>query len=205
MTVDKLNLIIAGVGGQGTIRAAQIVGAAAMSQGLKVLVGETYGAAQRGGSVRSQVRVGSEVFGPLIPYGRCDVVLGLEPLEAARCALEMLRFGGRVVSNSHPVPPVAVKTGDSEYPALDDIIETLRKIGVDAVFIDATRIAETLGNRVVANTVMLGAFSASGGLPFSQGSLRAAIAQVVSARHLDINLRAFEAGLKAANQAEDRQ
>ncbi len=119
------DLVIAGVGGQGSLFASKVVAQAAFHEGLSVRVAETFGVAQRGGSVYSQVRIGYEVCGPLIPKGRCELILGLEPIEALRRANEYLSPGGNVVLNSHVQAPLETKMGRQPHLDLPTILQEL--------------------------------------------------------------------------------
>ena len=130
----KMNLIIAGVGGQGSILAARIVARAAMQmakrvpQPFRVRVGETFGAAMRGGAVSSHVRFG-DVYAPLIDRGEADLIIALEPLEGLRVGVEYLSPEGVALLNSSPSPPMDVQIGKARYPALEEITSALEELG----------------------------------------------------------------------------
>jgi indolepyruvate ferredoxin oxidoreductase beta subunit len=191
----ELNLIVAGVGGQGSILASHIVAIAAIKEGLRVRVGETFGAAMRGGAVASHVRIGKEVHSPLIPTDGADIVLALEPLEGLRNLVKYLKKGGLLLTNVHPWLPVDVNIGRAEYPSMDAIREVVRKLGGKTLEIGATSLARKAGSVRTMNTVMLGALAATGKLPFSTEALKEAVKENVPQKTVDVNARAFELGL----------
>jgi indolepyruvate ferredoxin oxidoreductase, beta subunit len=204
----ELNIIVAGIGGQGSILASHIIAEAAISanQGsdnkINVRVGETFGAAQRGGAVASHVRIGDDVYGPLVGKGKADIVLALEPLEGLRVGVPYLAENGIAILNSVAQQPVDVKIGAVEYPALEEITGALAKIGKGVVTLDANQLASEAGNAKTLSVVMLGAVTASGLLPFSEEVMLAAIKDRVPAKTLDVNLQAFELGKKAYQEAK---
>src|SRR5690554_5057908 len=112
---DVYNIILAGVGGQGILFAARVLGTAALKKGYDVKVSEVHGMAQRGGSVVSYVRIGSKVYAPVVEKGRCDLLVAFEELEGLRW-LDHLRAGGRVILNRQRIDPMPVITGKAEYP-----------------------------------------------------------------------------------------
>lgn len=193
------DLIVAGVGGQGSILLSHILGEAAMKMGdsLRVRIGETFGAAMRGGSVSSHVRIGLEVYGPLIRKGGADVVLALEPLEGLRVGTDYLKNDGIAILNSRPLYPMDVNIGVCKYPHLQVIEKELKNIGADVFFLDATEIAVEAGNAKAANVVMLGALSTLGSLPVDEESLLYAVKQRVPQKALENNLSAFKMGQEA--------
>lgn len=200
----QYNLIVAGVGGQGSIIASHIIAEAAIRCGLHARVGETFGAAMRGGAVASHVRLG-DVLAPLVPEDGADVVLALEPLEGLRVAARFLRPGGVVVSNAAPVPPVDVSTGAAAYPAPEKIAGAYERLGGRLVQIDATRLAIAAGNPKTMNVVMLGALCAAVDLPVSFQAVEEAVAARVPAKTLEVNRRAFASGFAAAGGASSRR
>jgi indolepyruvate ferredoxin oxidoreductase beta subunit len=195
--MSEVSLIIAGVGGQGSILASHIVAIAAIKEGLRARVGETFGAAMRGGAVASHVRVGKEVHAPLVPKDGADLVVALEPLEGLRNAVKYLKEGGLLLTNVRPWFPVDVNIGRAEYPSMDAIREAIQKLGGKVIEIDATSLAQQAGNVRTVNTVMLGALAATGKLPFSTEALKEAVNENVPPKTVDVNARAFELGLAA--------
>ena len=190
----ELNLIIAGVGGQGSIRASHIVGIAAIREGLRARVGETFGAAMRGGAVASHVRIGKGIFAPLIAKDGAEIVLALEPLEGLRNAVKSLAKGGLLLTNTHAWLPVDVNIGRAEYPSLDAIKGAAEKLGGEVKAIDATSLAQQAGNVRTMNVVMLGALAGTGKLPISVETLKEVVRENVPPKTIDANLRAFELG-----------
>lgn len=143
-----LDIIVAGVGGQGVLTLARIIGEAAMEKGLDVLVAETHGLSQRGGSVVVHVRIGSEA--PLMPAGRGDLLIGLELMEALRYAA-FLREGGEMVVDDILIPPPATRA-----PRREELKESISSLPVTSKIIEATAIASKLGDHRAANVVLLG-------------------------------------------------
>ena len=155
----KFDLVIAGVGGQGNILASQAVAKSAMDAGYNVVNTETKGAAQRGGSVLSHVRIADgEIFSPLVPQEQAEVLLGFEPLEAMRY-INMLGRHGKFIINTAPVPTILSNLKVDEYPSRDQMISAIKAKGVEGYFINATQAAKELGNVLLTNVVMLGAFT----------------------------------------------
>ncbi|MDI6884256.1 MAG: indolepyruvate ferredoxin oxidoreductase subunit beta [Hadesarchaea archaeon] len=192
-----LNLIIAGVGGQGSILASHIVATAAIRDGLRARVGETFGAAMRGGAVASHVRIGKEIHAPLVPKDGAEIVLALEPLEGLRNIVNFLCKGGLLLTNTRPWLPVDVNIGRAEYPSMESIKNAAEKLGGKVIEIDATSLAQQAGNVRTMNTVMLGALAATGKLPFPVETLKEVIKENVPPKTIDVNLRAFELGLNS--------
>jgi len=192
----KLNILIAGVGGQGTILASRILSRAAMLEGHKVLIGELFGSAQRGGPVTSHVRIGEGIYSSLIPEREADVLLGFEPVETLRRA-KYVKPEGVVIFNTKTLPPQEVKTGKKEYPSFGITLELLSKIAFKVQTLDASAIAMSTGSIRSTNMVMLGVLAASGIVPFRKESFRKAIEQSVPKKTLEANFAAFENGFNA--------
>ena len=183
------NIILCGVGGQGTILASRLIAAAAMKAGLPIRTAETIGMAQRGGSVFSHIRIGEGVHSPLIARGEADLILGFEPGESVR-QLPMLKKGGTVVTASAPVMPVSAMIGTSSYDA--DAMNAYLKENVENLYlVDAPAAAAALGSARTLNVVLLGAASLCGALGFSPEQMREAVREKVPARFLELNLRAL--------------
>lgn len=194
--VKEFNLIIAGVGGQGSVLASHIVAEAAVAQGLKTRVGETFGASQRGGKVHSHVRVGEDIYGPLCPEESLDVLLGLEPNETLRLAVDYAGPDTLIITNTHPIHSMDANIGADTYPEIEEVIEGLLKLSKRVISFDATELAVEAGNERTVNVVMLGALAATGRLPYAEERLRKAIAGRVPQRTIDANMRAFDSGVK---------
>lgn len=186
-----LDILVAGVGGQGTILASDILAEVGMLAGYDVKKSDVLGLAVRGGSVLSHVRWGEEVASPVISPGTATFLLGFEPLEALR-VISYLSPESTVLVNTRAVPPVSVSSGNMDYPSLEEIERTLRADCRRFFSFDATAVAEKLGTARVANVVMLGAFATQVDIP--QVIWEDAISARVPAKYRDLNLRAFHAG-----------
>jgi indolepyruvate ferredoxin oxidoreductase beta subunit len=194
-----INIQLAGVGGQGVLLISNIIGLACVKHGLNVLSSEIHGMAQRGGVVWSTVRIG-EVFSPMIAAGEADVLLAFEPVEAAR-ATEVVSKRTEVVFNLRPIIPFTVGTWGHKYPPVDDIIKALEGISKKVVAIDAEELAEKAGNKVALNVVMLGALMGRGILPVPDNVMKAAVAEKVPKKAVDLNMKAYDLGFEAAKKA----
>lgn len=187
------NIILCGVGGQGTILAAKILAAAAMNRGQRVMTAETIGMAQRGGSVFSHLRLGPAgskgANSPLIPQGQAHLILGFEPAEAAR-HLPFLGKDGVVVAARQPLPPVSTLIGKSSYPA-EEIYGFLESHS-QVHFVDTRRALQELGSAKVLNVLLLGAAQRLGALDFSQEELLAAMRALVPEKFHALNERALK-------------
>lgn len=184
------SVVLAGVGGQGTILAGDVLAKVAVAEGHDVKLSEVHGMAQRGGSVDTVVRFGEQVFSPVVDPGTADHLVAFEAIEAAR-TLRLLRPGGRLVVNRRIVAPLPVLIGDMQLPeGLDDAL-----LAEGAVFLDAEALACEAGSPRSANIVLLGA--ASVGLPFAAESWQRVIESRVPSKTVEANLRAFQLGVKA--------
>lgn len=190
---EGLDIIIAGVGGQGVFLASTILGAAALLENLHIRIAETHGLAQRGGSIISHVRIGKEVSSPLIPEAQSDVLIAFEPLEALRYA-HLLKKDGKIIVNMEPIKPLTAILGQTKYPSLEAITSMLHKAFPHIITLNATQIAKQAGNPRTANIVLLGALAAAVNLPFKEDSLRKAICLHVPKGTENINLKAFKLG-----------
>jgi indolepyruvate ferredoxin oxidoreductase beta subunit len=155
--IKELNVILAGVGGQGVILMSELLGHAVIEDGLSMQGSEVLGMAQRGGSVFSNIRIGDNLYAPLTPQGKCDILIAVEPSEALRY-IKDLSASSLVIVNTTKVLPFTVSIGQSSYPELDVIVSELKKVTQNVITLDATRIAEEAGNLLATNTVMLGHF-----------------------------------------------
>lgn len=183
------NIILCGVGGQGTVLASKLLAAAAMDKGLPVKTAETIGMAQRGGSVFSHVRIGKDAASPLIGKGGADLILGFEPAEAVR-QLAFLREGGTVVASNRAIVPVSATVGGPAYNK-GAIMEYLAAKVPTLVVVDAQRAEQDLGSAKCLNVVLLGAALRSGALELTEDDIERAIRRLVPQRFLDLNLRAL--------------
>jgi indolepyruvate ferredoxin oxidoreductase beta subunit len=183
------NILIAGVGGQGTLLASKILGALAQSAGYDVKVSEVHGMAQRGGSVLTYVKMADRVYSPIIERGGADVLLAFEQLEALRYASHV-KPGGYILANSQKIPPMPVIMGKQAYP--EDIIGKLMQYNCKVTAVDALELAVQAGSARAVNTVMLGALSLV--MDIEAKLWEDALRQCIPAKVLDINLKAFQAG-----------
>ncbi len=189
------NIMIVGVGGQGSLLASKILGKAAMDSGLDVKVSEVHGMSQRGGSVVTYVRFGDAVYSPVIGKGDADVIISFEMLEAARW-LPNLKNGGTIVTSTQEINPMPVITGAAEYP--ENISENIAALGVDIRAYDCVAIAEEAGNAKASNVALIGL--AADVLGFNIDVLRSAVAACVPAKALDVNLKAFDLAVSKAKK-----
>ena len=187
----KLDIVIAGVGGQGTVLASRVLAQSALNAGLPACTSEMIGMAQREGSVQSHVRIGSE-YGPVIDRESADILIGFEPAEAQRCS-GLMRPSGMMLTNIHPVKPVTVALGSSNYP-LDDILEHLQALPAKVQLVDAFELAVAAGNYRTLNTVMLGMLASSGVLPFAKTTVLEVLLEMLPERVRSVNERAFALG-----------
>ena len=184
------SILLCGVGGQGTLLAAKVIGAAAEAAGFDVVANEIHGMAQRGGSVRAFVKFGDDGGrSPLVLEGTADAIAALEPVEALRWA-HFLKPGGMAVVNTRPVVPVTVSSGMAKYPA--DIDARLSRAFPRLVACDCEAEALRLGNVRLSNTILVGMLSRD--LPLEDSAWRTAIGQCVKPEFLETNLAAFDFG-----------
>ena len=185
------NIILCGVGGQGTILASKLLAAAAMGRCMAVKTAETIGMAQRGGSVFSHVRIGDGAASPLIGRGRADMIIAFEPAEAVR-QLPFLKPDGTVVASTRPIIPVTSTLGGPAYE-LDAVMAYLRdQVGERLVMIDADAAAAELGSSKCLNVVLLGAAVRTGALALTADDIRTAITARLPERFHELNFRALD-------------
>lgn len=189
MQDQNTNILIVGVGGQGTLLTSRIIAQVVVQMGYDVKVSEVHGMAQRGGSVVTQVRYGDKIYAPIISKGKADVILAFEKIEAARW-LDYLKPDGMIIINDERVDSLPVMSGKAKYP--DDIHKKIADKVKRTVIIDATHIAERCGNAKAANVVLVGMLSQAIGLP--EDEVEKAIRQIVPAKALEVNLAAFREG-----------
>ncbi len=196
MPDQTTNILIVGVGGQGTLLTSRIIAQVAVQMGYDVKVSEVHGMAQRGGSVVSQVRYGQKIYSPIIKKGDADIILAFEKIESARW-LDYLKPDGMVIINNERVNPLPVLSGKVQYP--DNIHEKVAAKLKDTVMVDATDIATQCGNSRAANVVLVGMLSQAIGLP--EEEVEKAIRAIVPAKALEVNLTAFRKGMELINKA----
>jgi indolepyruvate ferredoxin oxidoreductase beta subunit len=191
---DPFNILVAGVGGQGNLVCGKVLAEASIQQGLRPVVCDTYGASRRGGSVLTHLRVGKSDWAPLIPIGEVDILLGLEPLETLRAALELGGERTIVLSSLSKLPPTSVNAGEEEYPSLQRVIEVLEKECKKTYMFDTDTALKHFGTKQVLNAFMLGTLSATDESPFTQTTLRSAVKQTLG--NDPTNIKAFDAGIQ---------
>lgn len=184
-----LNVMIVGVGGQGSLLASRILGELFLAGGLEVKLSEVHGMAQRGGSVVTYMRAGESIESPLIPKGECDIIISFERIEAVRY-LPWLKKGGTIVVNTQKISPMPVLTGAADYP--ENVLDGLSELGLKLIAFDALSAAEKAGSARAANVALLGAASKTIG--YSVEDWEAAIKAAVKPAFHELNLRAFELG-----------
>jgi indolepyruvate ferredoxin oxidoreductase beta subunit len=191
--MKEFNIVLAGVGGQGTLLAAEALGMAAVKDQLNVRVSEIHGMAQRGGSVVSTVRIGENVLAPTVMEGQADVLLGFEPFETIR-SLKYVSEKTLVVMNTERIPPTELAAKNITYPDIDEIVRKIHVFTGNVVLVDAARLAKKAGSILTQNIVLLGALARTRRLPVKTESLIHVIRELVPAKHEDINVRAFQLG-----------
>src|SRR6056297_11555 len=185
-----VNIMLAGVGGQGVLLASEVISKSALKEDYDVKKSEVHGMAQRGGSVVSNVRFGKKVYSPLIAEGEADILLAFEKLEALRW-INYLKEDGIIITNTQRIDPLPVANGKVDYP--EDIMERLEKSGPKIVSIDALSAAREAGTQKVINTVLLGALVNYTNL--SAEVFEEVIKENVPEKTIEINTNAFKAGL----------
>ena len=186
---ETLNIYIAGVGGQGTLLASRVLGAYAVLTGKDCKLSEVHGMAQRGGSVVTHVRIGAQIFSPIVAEGTADVLLAFEQLEGLRAAY-MLKKDGLIIVNTQKILPSSVTGGTAVYP--DDALDRLQAMTKNFAAVDANALAAKAGNVKAANTVMLGALCKKLGLDLC--IMKKALESTVPSEKLEVNAKALEMG-----------
>lgn len=191
--MDTKNIMIVGVGGQGTLLASKMLGYVLLQQGYDVKVSEVHGMSQRGGSVVTYVRYGKKVYSPVIDKGEADVIISFEKLEAARW-LEFLKKDGTIITNTQEVEPMPVITGAAAYP--ENLIEKMQAAGAKVDAKDFLSIAQEAGSAKAVNIALMGRLSTYFS-EISDEQWQDAIEKIVPPKFLDLNKKAFEAGRNA--------
>ena len=190
--MKSLNVMIVGVGGQGTLLASRVLGAAMLAAGKDVKVSEVHGMSQRGGSVVTYVRAGEKVYSPIINPGEADLILAFEQLEAARW-LPYLKKDGTVIVNTQKMDPMPVVSGAEQYP--EGILEAIQRAGARLEAVDALALAMDAGSVKAVNVVLIGVMARQTDIP--KEVWQEAVRTVVPERFVELNLKAFEAGYTA--------
>ena len=187
----RMDCLLAGVGGQGTVLASRLIAQTAMELGFAAHTSETIGMAQRGGSVTSQVRLGGEGLAPSIPLGKADLILGFEPAEVLR-NFAYLKPQGAVVVNVNPIRPVTSSLGQGY--ALEQILEYIQKHAGRTILVDGNALCAAAGSAKVLNVIMLGVLMQEKLLPFSRQQLLETMLKHVPAKFETLNEKAFNVG-----------
>lgn len=182
------NIVLCGVGGQGTVLASKLIAAAAMKKDIEVMSAETIGMAQRGGSVFSHLRMGENIYSPMIAEKTADIILGFEPGETVRM-LPFLKDNGHVIVSRRPIMPVAALS-DKEYSG-DEMIEYLKKHVNNLLVVDTESACEEIGSPKVLNILLLGAAIHSGALGITEDEMKQAIRERLPEKLHEINFRAL--------------
>ena len=194
--MDTFKIVVAGVGGQGTLLVTRLLADTAIRAGMHVKIGETYGMAQRGGPVMGHIQIGGKINNPQIRKGEADVLIGFEPAEAVRRGVTYLKRGGLAIINTRVIAPVEVVSGMRFYPDMEKMIKLLRNVTDEIHLFDATGIAEEAGDPITTNIVMLGAITKSELLTYSEEAVVEALKTGLKPQFLEMNMRAFELGKK---------
>ncbi len=186
----KTDILLCGVGGQGTVLASRLLAFIFMEKGMNVRTAETIGMAQRGGCVVSHMRAGESIASPMIPKGGADVIVAFEPAEAVRC-IDYLKEGGTVIVNKKAVMPVTAALSGSAYDGTAEI-EYLRGLGIEPQVIDGDELCARCGSSKVLNTLLLAAAVKSGALGITMEEFKDAIRKMLPEKFVELNIRAAE-------------
>jgi indolepyruvate ferredoxin oxidoreductase beta subunit len=195
----EFNIVLAGVGGQGTLLAAEVIGTAAVTDGLNVRVSEIHGMAQRGGAVVSNVRIGEGVHASSVLEGQADVLLGFEPLETVR-NLKSASEKTLIIMNADRIPPTELAANNLKYPSLEEVLVKIHLFTRKVAVVEAAELAMKAGSRLAQNSVLLGALAAVEEFPVKAESLVEALRELVPKKHVEMNVRAFELGRESVRK-----
>ena len=190
--METKNVMIVGVGGQGSLLASKLLGRLLLTKGYDIKVSEVHGMSQRGGSVVTYVRFGDKVYSPVIDQGQADFIVSFELLEAARWT-SFLKPGGKLITNTQKINPMPVIIGAAEYP--ENLVEKMKAAGIDLDAIDALSLAEQAGSAKAVNLVLMGKLSKYFDIP--EEEWLKAIEESVPAKFLEMNKAAFALGANA--------
>lgn len=190
---DRFNIVLAGVGGQGTLLAAEILGTAAVKDELNVRVSEIHGMAQRGGAVTSNVRIGKEVTSPTVMDGEANVLVGFEPIETLR-NLRVVSKKTLVIMSDEKVCPPVLTAKKLAYPSMKSIVEKVKLFTSSIVIVETEKLAKEAGNILTRNAILVGVLAGTGKTPIRNESLVKALRELVPTKHMEANLRAFRIG-----------
>jgi indolepyruvate ferredoxin oxidoreductase beta subunit len=205
LSKDPLNVIIAGVGGQGNVLMSFLIGSALVRSGYFVTVFDNYGASQRLGAVASHIKISREGANasPLLHEGDADVIVGMEPIELLR---NLIRFGNPeviAIVNTRPVYPIGVISGEVDYPELNKAIETIRRLSAQSWIMNATEEALRLGNPIYANVILLGALLGSNTLPLDKETMEGVLKEELP-KVFDTNMVALHRGMDLVRETMNK-
>lgn len=192
------NILLSGVGGQGTVLASKMIAGCAVNRGETAHTAETIGMAQRGGCVVSHVRIGDNVYSPLIPHGTADLIIAFEPAEAVR-TLSYLKKGGTVIVSSLAVKPATDALSSESYTS-DTMISFLQSCNVKTVIVDSAAICDAMHSAKFLNMALLGAASAYDESGFTKSELEAVISDTLKPQFREANMRALELGIQNSTE-----
>ena len=201
--MNEFNIVLAGVGGQGTLLAAEAIGVAAVKDDLNVRVSEIHGMAQRGGAVVSTVRIGETALASTVLEGQADVILGFEPFETLR-NLKYASEKTLVIMNTERIPPTELAAKNLKYPDIEELVKKVHLFTSHVLLVEAPRLARQAGTSLAQNVVLLGALAGTEVLPVKTESLKEAIRELVPPRHVDVNLRAFKLGQESVQEGKKK-
>ncbi|MFW9896753.1 MAG: indolepyruvate oxidoreductase subunit beta [Candidatus Thorarchaeota archaeon] len=195
------NIMTSGVGGQGLMLVSNILGLACAEFGLNIRTAETHGLAQRSGTIYTHIRIGDNIFSPLIPYGEADVLMGMEAMETLRY-IEFLKPNGTIIMNNYIWYPVQstyqrVINDESSYVSINEILTQLKRVTQKIHVINALELANKAGNPLTSNVVLLGAMTKLERFPVAVEQIKDVLVNVVPKKALEANLKALQLGSKA--------
>ncbi|MGI6279914.1 MAG: indolepyruvate oxidoreductase subunit beta [Acutalibacteraceae bacterium] len=190
--METKNIMIVGVGGQGSLLASKLIGRLLLTKGYDIKVSEVHGMSQRGGSVVTYVRFGDKVYSPIIDKGQADFIVSFELLEAARWT-EYLKPGGTIITNTQQINPMPVIIGAEEYP--QNLVEKIKDCGINLIAIDALSLAEKAGSAKAVNIVLMGRLSKF--FDFTREEWIKAIEESVPQKFFELNKNAFTLGAES--------
>lgn len=198
LSKDPLNLIITGVGGQGNVIIALIVGNALVRKGYLVTIGETYGLSQRGGPVMSHIRISTDSqYSPFIPDGHAHIILGMEPVETLRMLSQYGNPDVITIFNPRPIYSIEVTSGSANYPEIEQAKKDIKSLSAKTWIINATEEAQKMGTPIFANMILIGALLQTSVLPLDKESTEAIIREMFP-QEVENNLKALNKGMALA-------
>jgi indolepyruvate ferredoxin oxidoreductase beta subunit len=196
--METRRCVFVGVGGQGNLLASRLLGEAALSMKIQAVVSEIHGMAQRGGVVESAVLMGS-VTSPIVSDGEADILVGFEPLETMRTLVKCNKKTV-VITNTQPIPPFTVSTGQGNYPPVEEVLDLIRAKVDTVIALNGNRLARDAGNPLSLNMVMLGALIGSGSTEITAEVMKQTIADSTRKAFLEANIKAFDLGMEEARK-----